>query len=345
MRIGLYLAYWPWFSAEEQLELAKLGDAEGLDSVWIAEAWGQDAVTMMALIAGATERIGIGSAIMQIPARAPAAAAMAAATLDVVSNGRFRLGLGPSGPQVSEGWYGVPFPKPVSRTREYVEIVRKALTREPLTYQGEHYQLPIEGGSGLGKPLKLLAKPVSERIPVYLGAIGPRSVEQVGEIADGWLPFLLSPENPDVLLEPLHRGLEKADRDRSEVDVLAAVPTSVADTREAALDAVRPWVAFYLASMGAKDKNFYVEAADRYGFGDEARACQEAGLAGDKAGAVAAISNELIETTCIAATPDTLGEQLARYEAAGVDGIIAVPSGDRPAVVRALAEHNRAVVA
>jgi F420-dependent oxidoreductase-like protein len=342
MRIGLYLAYWPWFSADEQIALAKLGDEEGLDSVWIAEAWGQDAVTMMALIAGATERIAIGSAIMQIPARAPAATAMAAATLDVVSNGRFRLGLGPSGPQVSEGWYGVPFPKPVERTREYVEIVRKALTREPLTFEGEHYQLPIQGGSGLGKPLKLLAKPVSERIPIYLGAIGPRSVEQVGEIADGWLPFLLSPENPSVLMDPLMRGLEKAGRDRAEVDVLCAVPTSVAETREAALDAVRPWVAFYLASMGAKDKNFYVEAAERYGFGEEARACQEAGLAGDQAGAVAAISNELIDTTCIAATPDTLAERLARYEAAGVDGIIAVPSGDREAVVRALGAANRA---
>ena len=166
-----------------------LADELGLDSVWVAEAWGQDAVSVLGLLAGKTERVALGSGLLQIPARAPAATAMAAATLDVLSGGRFRLGLGVSGPQVSEGWYGVPFARPVSRTREYVEIVRTALARKTLVHEGREYRVPLEGA----KPLKLLAKPVQERIPVYLGAVGPKAVEQVGEIADGWLPFMLEP--------------------------------------------------------------------------------------------------------------------------------------------------------
>ena len=164
MRIGLFLAYWPWFSLEEQVDLAILGDELGLDSVWISEAWGQDAVSVLGLLAGRTERIALGSGLMQIPARQPAATAMAAASLDVISGGRFRLGLGVSGPQVSEGWYGVPFARPLTRTREYVEIVRRALAREPLEHYGEAFTLPLDeahGGGGLGKPLKLLATPVS----------------------------------------------------------------------------------------------------------------------------------------------------------------------------------------
>src|SRR3954469_26050336 len=202
VRIGLYLAYWPWFSFEEQVALAKLGDREGLDSVWVAEAWGSDVVSVLGHLSAVTERIGLASGLMQIPARSPAMTAMTAATLDVLSGGRFRLGLGVSGPQVSEGWHGVPFARPVARTREYVEIVRRALAREgPLEYEGEEYRLPVEG-TELGKPLKLLAKPVQERIPICLGAIGPRSVEQTARIADGWLPFMFSPEHADELLEP-----------------------------------------------------------------------------------------------------------------------------------------------
>src|SRR3954449_5328397 len=198
MRAGLFLAYWPWFSPEEQVELAVLADQLGLDSVWISEAWGQDAVSVLGLLTGRTERVALGSGLLQIPARQPAATAMAAATLDVLSGGRFRLGLGVSGPQVSEGWYGVPFARPVGRMREYVEIVRQALAREPLSYAGKEYQVPLEGA----KPLKLLAKPVQQRIPVYLGAVGPKAVEQVGEIADGWLPFMLDPDHAGTLLEP-----------------------------------------------------------------------------------------------------------------------------------------------
>src|SRR4051794_11299808 len=175
MRAGLFLAYWPWFAPDEQVALAVMADELGLDSVWISEAWGQDAVSVLGLLAGKTERVALGSGLLQVPARQPAATAMAAATLDVLSDGRFRLGLGVSGPQVSEGWYGVPFARPLRRTREYLEIVRAILARgAPLEYGGGEWRLPLEGG--LGKPLKLLAKPVQERIPIYLGAIAPRSV-------------------------------------------------------------------------------------------------------------------------------------------------------------------------
>jgi F420-dependent oxidoreductase-like protein len=340
MRIGLFTAYWPWFTLEEQIDLAVLGDELGLDSIWISEAWGQDAVSVMALLAAKTERIGIGSAIMQIPARQPAATAMAAATLDVISNGRFRLGLGVSGPQVSEGWYGVPFRKPLARTREYVEIVRRALDRQPLEYSGEHWTLPLDaehGGSGLGKPLKLLAKPVQERIPVYLGAIGPKSIEQVGEIADGWLPFMLNPAAPESLLGPLQAGLERAGRPREAIDVAACTVASVHSDIAEARNLARPWITFYLGAMGARDKNFYVEACERYGFGGPARECQEKFLAGDKVGAAMALSDDLLDALAICATPETLDDRIAAFDTAGVDTLVCVPVGDKAAVVRALA--------
>jgi F420-dependent oxidoreductase-like protein len=340
MRIGLFLAYWPWFSPEEQVELAILGDELGLDSVWISEAWGQDAVSVLGLLAARTERIALGSGLLQIPARAPTATAMAAATLDVLSGGRFRLGLGVSGPQVSEGWYGVSFAKPLARTREYVEIVRRALAREPLRHEGEAFTLPLDeahGGSGLGKPLKLLAKPVSQRIPIYLGAIGPRALEQTGEIADGWLPFMFNPAHPDVMLDAVARGAERAGRSlHVDVDVSPVVPIAVDADPGAARAMGKPWLAFYLGAMGAKTKNFYVDLAERYGFGASARACQEAALAGDRAGAVAAITDELIDASAICCTPEELPVRLAAYAAAGADSLIAVPTGDKAAVVRAL---------
>ena len=209
MRAGIFLAYWPWFSPPEQLELAALADELALDSVWVSEAWGQDAVSVVGLLAGRTERIALASGLLQIPARQPTATAMAAVTLDVLSGGRFRLRRGVSGPQVSEGWYGVPFGRPVSRTREYVEIVRAALARRaPLVHEGREYAIPLppERGTGPGKPLKLLAKPVQRPIHVYLGAVGPRAVELTDEVADGRLPFMVDPRQADVLFEPLDRG-------------------------------------------------------------------------------------------------------------------------------------------
>lgn len=332
MRAGLFLAYWPWFSPEEQVSLAQLGDELGLDSVWISEAWGQDAVSVLGLLTGKTERIGLGSGLMQIPARKPTATAMAAATLDVLSHGRFRLGLGLSGPQVSEGWYGEPFVRPLARTREYVDVVRRALAREPV-------QLEAEGGMGLGKPLKLLAKPVQDPVPIYLGAIGPKAVEQTGELADGWLPFMFNPAAPEVLMDGLRAGVEKAGRSLADIDIAPVVPLAVEADEAAARDAVRPWLAFYLGAMGAKEKNFYVDLAARYGHGDAARECQERFLAGDRMGAAAALTDDLVDAGAIAATPDTLAEHVAAYERAGANTLVAVPAGeDRASVVRALAE-------
>jgi F420-dependent oxidoreductase-like protein len=337
MRAGIFLAYWPWFSPEEQVELAVLADGLGLDSVWISEAWGQDAVSVLGLLAGRTERIALGSGLFQIPARRPAATAMAAATLDVISGGRFRLGLGVSGPQVSEGWYGVPFARPVTRTREYVEIVRQVLAGETLEYQGSEYTLPLPGGQG--RPLKLLAKPVQERIPIYLGSVGPKAVEQTGEIADGWLPFMVDPEHADMLFEPLDRGLARAGRSRSDIDVAAAVALAIDDDVAAARDAVRPWLAFYLGAMGSREKNFYVELAERAGHGPAARACQDAMLSGHRDAAAAALSDELVDAMSLATTPAALDDRLAALEACGVNTLVAVPlSSDRARLVRTLAE-------
>jgi F420-dependent oxidoreductase-like protein len=248
VRIGLFVAYWPWFSPEEQVALARQADSAGLDSVWVAEAWGQDAVSVLGHLSAVTERVALGSGLMQIPGRTPAMTAMTAATLDVLSGGRFRLGLGVSGPQVSEGWHGVPFTRPLARTREYVEIVRAALAREgPLEYEGEEFQLPVNGGSGLGKPLKLLARPVQERIPIYLGSMGPKAIEQTARIADGWLPSMFSPERAAELLKPF---------EGTDVDISPVVMLCVDEDIDRARDLARPWLTVYLGGMGAKGKNF-----------------------------------------------------------------------------------------
>jgi F420-dependent oxidoreductase-like protein len=336
VRVGLYLAYWPWFSAQEQVELAPLADEQGLDSVWVAEAWGQDAVSVLGHLSAVTERIGLGSGLLQIPARTPAMTAMTAATLDVLSGGRFRLGLGVSGPQVSEGWHGVRFARPLARTREYVEIVRAALAREgPLEYRGEEFQLPL-AGSELGRPLKLLAKPVQERIPIYLGAIGPKAVEQAARIADGWLPFMFSPERAEELLAPF-RG--------TEVDIAPVVMVCVDDDRERARDLARPWLALYMGAMGAKEKNFYVETADRFGHGESARRVQELFQSGDREGAAKALSDDLIEGSAICCRPAELDERLAEYERAGATTLLAMPFGDRRQIVQALASAARGAAA
>ena len=311
--------------------------------MWISEAWGQDAVSVLGLLAGKTERVALGSGLMQIPARQPAATAMAAATLDVLTGGRFRLGLGVSGPQVSEGWYGVPFARPLRRTREYVEIVRKVLAREaPLEHAGEEWTLPLP--DGLGKPLSCWPSRC-RRIPIYLGAIGPKAVEQVGEIADGWLPFLLNPREPEFLLDPLRAGVERAGRSLEDIDIAPVVPVSIHEDIEEARNLARPWLAFYLGAMGAKEKNFYVDVAAEYGHGDSARAVQERFLEGDRMGAAAAVTPELIDAACIATTPAGLDDKLAAYEAAGVNTLVAVPGGDRAATVRLLAESARERVA
>jgi len=324
MRVGVFLGYWPWFTPAEQIELAQLADARGLDSVWVAEAWGQDAVSVLGLLAGKTSRIGLGSGLMQIPARKPTATAMAAASLDVISEGRFRLGLGLSGPQVSEGWYGVPFGQGLRRTREYVDVVRRALARERI-------EAPMEAGgvvTGLGKPLKLLTKPAQDRLPIYLGATGPKSIALTAEIADGWLPFVIEKSMLGEIDPP---------RDRP-FDIAAAVPVAVGEDLAAARDAVRPWLAFYFGAMGAPQKNFYVELAERHGHGDAARTAQARWLERDLPGAAAALTDELVDAAALACRPGDLRARLDEYAQAGATTLIALPCGDRPAVVEALAD-------
>ena len=280
MRIGLYLAYWPWFSPGEQVELARQADRAGLDSVWVAEAWGQDVVSVLGHLSAVTERIDLGSGLMQIPARTPAMTAMTAATLDTLSGGRFRLGLGLSGPQVSEGWHGVPFARPLARTREYVEIVRRILARDGVVeYDGGEFRLPVDP-EGLGKPLKLMIHPPREQIPIYLGAIGPKAIEQAAEIADGWMPFMFTPDTAAELLRPF---------EGTSVDVAPVVMACVDDDPERARDLARPWLAVYLGGMGARGKNFYVETAERFGQGERAREVQRLFLAGERAAAAAAL--------------------------------------------------------
>ena len=339
MKIHLSVAYWPWYSFEEQVELAVAADQAGLEGVWVSEAWGQDVVSVLAILADRTERIGIGSALMQIPARQPTAAAMAAATIDVISGGRMRLGLGLSGPQVSEGWYGVPFERQLGRIREYVEIVRMAWAREPVVHDGRNFQLPSEGGMGLGKPLKLMAKPVQERVPIYVGAIGPQSVELVGEIGDGWIPAFYDPDDGAGLLERLDAGLAKSGRDRSAIDIAPTVPVAVEDDVDEARNALRPIIAFYLGGLGAKDKNFYVDLLAANGLADEAHEAQDKFLAGDRIGAAMGLSPEVIDMCGVACTPAELPERMGRFEAAGAGSVIAIPFGsDRKALVQHLVD-------
>jgi F420-dependent oxidoreductase-like protein len=336
MRLGVFVAYWPWFSYDEQVALAKRADRLGFDSVWVAEGYGQEAVAILGALSAVTERIRLGSGILQIPARQPAAAATAAATLDRISGGRLILGLGLSGPQVTEGWYGAPFTAPLRRTREYVEIVRKACSGDRLTYAGREWTIPLVGSTA--RPLKMLGGgPVQERIPIFLGVGGQKTVEQCGEIADGWFPFLFSPEHAEMLTDPLLRGLANAGRDRSTMTVAAAVPTALHDDLDTAQDLVRPMVALYLGGMGPRDKNFYSDLAVRYGHGASARECQDRFLAGDRRGAEAALTPELIDLVAIAATPATLEKNVTRYADAGVDTLVVVPFGDRPALLDALA--------
>jgi F420-dependent oxidoreductase-like protein len=338
VKIHLSVAYWPWYSFEDQVALAKTADEAGLEGVWVSEAWGQDVVSVMAVLADRTERIGIGSALMQIPARQPTAAAMAAATIDVISGGRMRLGLGVSGPQVSEGWYGVPFQRQLGRIREYVEIVRQAWAREPVVHDGRNFQIPTAAGMGLGKPLRLMAKPPQEKLPIYVGAIGPKSVELVGEIADGWIPAFFDPGDGAGLLAALERGLEKAGRDRSEIDIAPTVPVAVEDDVEEARNALRPIIAFYLGGMGAKDKNFYVDLLAANGLADEAHEVQDRFLSGDRIGAAMALTPEVIDMCGVACTPDELGERIGRFADAGADSVIAIPFGsDREATINRLA--------
>ncbi|NUT98726.1 MAG: LLM class F420-dependent oxidoreductase [Saccharothrix sp.] len=323
MRLGLNLGYWGAGNDSANLELAKEADRLGWSVVWAAEAYGSDVATVLAWVAAQTERIDIGSAIFQIPARTPAMTAMTAATLDTLSGGRFRLGLGVSGPQVSEGWHGVRFDKPLGRTREYVDIVNAALRREKLRYDGEHYQLPLPGGPG--KALTLTVHPVREHIPVYLASVGPKNLELTGEIADGWLGVFFSPEHSAGSLEAIRRGREKAGKTMDGFDVVPTVPLVVGEDWRACADTVRPYAALYVGGMGSREKNFYNALAVRMGFADQAAEVQEKYLARDYQGAMSALPVEFLDSTSLLGTRERIAERMKVYAEAGVTTLTLSP--------------------
>src|SRR6476661_9439817 len=343
MRLGLHIGYWGLgLTADEQLKLVREAESLGFDSVWSAEAYGSDAATVLAWIAGQTETIKLGSAIFQMPGRSPAMTAMTAVTLDQLSNGRMLLGIGSSGPQVAEGWHGQPFAKQLQRTREYVDIVRMALARERVEYKGDSYELPIPNGPG--KPLKLMIPPVQSKIPIYIAAIGPKNTALTGEIADGWIPTFFSPEYMHESKKLLEEGAAKRDGGKlpDDFDIAPMVSIAVDDDIDRARDAVRPLLALYVGGMGSRDKNFYNQLVSRYGFEDAAKEVQDLYLDGKKDEAAAALPAELIDRTSLVGPKERVKERLEVYREAGVGTLVATPTvfdpEGRKRMIREIAE-------
>src|SRR5215469_11916894 len=322
MRLGLNLGYWsgqPLDAAPLVLEAERLG----FDSVWTAEAYGSDGLTPLAWLGALTTHIRLGSAILQIPARTPAMAAMSAATLDLLSKGRVLLGVGVSGPQVVEGWHGQPYGRPLARTREYVEILRRIWARkEPLNYQGQEYQIPIIGGTGLGKPLKLTIHPYRPRIPIYLAAIGPKNIELAGEIADGWLPIFYSPARENQLLPDLDRGLARRDAAAEPFDIAPTVHVVVGDDIGACRDMLKPMLALYIGGMGARGKNFYNDLACRYGYETAAKEIQDLYLDGKKQSAAQAVPDELVDEVALCGPRERIAELVKSWQKSHVTTLI-----------------------
>lgn len=338
MKLGWNLGYWssgpPAGVPELLAELERLG----YDSFWTAEAYGSDVVTPLAWWGSRTTRLRLGTAIMQLSARTPAAAAMAALTLDHLSGGRFVLGLGVSGPQVVEGWYGRPFAAPLARTREYVAIVRDVLARHaPVTSGGAHYPLPLPGGTGLGKPLKSSVRPLRADLPILLAAEGPKNVALAAEIGDGWLPFLFSPHDEQRYRAALDEGFARpgARRAVADFEVVATVPVSIADDIETAAAPVRQLLALYLGGMGARDHNFHHDVAVRMGFEAAADRIQQLYLAGRKQEAAQAVPLRLVEQLALVGPVAKVRDDLAAWEASMVTTMLVQGP---PAVLRTMAE-------
>jgi F420-dependent oxidoreductase-like protein len=337
VRLGLQLGYEDPVGAGA---LAEEADRLGFHSVWSSEAYGADAVTPLAWLAGRTTTVMLGTGIMQMPARTPAATASTIATLDLLSGGRALLGLGTSGPQVAEGWHGQPFGKPLGRTREYVEIVRAALRREaPLEHHGPHYDIPYtgEGATGLGKPLKLIIRPTRPDIPVYLAAIGPRNVALTAEIADGWLPIFFSPERfAETHLPSLEEGFAARGGRPGGWDLAPLVPVVLLDDVAIARDVLRPLVALYVGGMGARGQNFYNRLACRYGFEAEAAAVQDAYLDGRREDAAAAVPDALIDEVALVGDRARIADRLAAWRECGATTLIL--QARQPEALQLLAE-------
>jgi F420-dependent oxidoreductase-like protein len=341
MNLGVNIGYWGLgMGAQDQLQVVQEAERLGYDSVWAAEAYGSDAATVLAWLAAGTTRIKLGSGIFQMPGRSAAMTAMTAATLDQLSGGRMLLGIGTSGPQVAEGWHGQRFGSQLQRTREYIEVVRKALRRERLEYHGETLELPLPDGPG--RALKLMIAPVQERIPIYLAAIGPKNTALAGEIADGWIPTFFSPEHVGALRELLGEGAARSSRSLDDFDIAPTVQVYVSEDREFARDLMRPLLALYIGGMGSRRQNFYNQLVQRYGFEAAATEIQDLYLDGKKLEAAAAIPGRLIDAVSLCGPPAVVRERLAAFRDAGVGtmvvGPVAVTAEDRIAQLRIVAE-------
>jgi F420-dependent oxidoreductase-like protein len=316
VKLGLSMGYVVGAAVHDYVALAQEADRLGFSIAWAAEAYGSDSPTVTSWVAAKTERIDIGTAVMQIPARTPAMTAMTAATLDLLSQGRFRLGLGVSGPQVSEGWHGVRFDKPLARTREYIAIVKQAMARETLSYDGEFFTLPLPDGPG--KALKLTVHPLRSQIPIYLAAVGPKNLELCGEIADGWLAIFFSPEHAHASTGHLDHGLQKSGRSRDGFDIAATVPVVFGGDLEAAAAPIRGYAALYVGGMGSRTQNFYNQLACRMGFEAEAKQVQDLFLDKQHRAAMAALPFDLIDQTSLIGPPGRVAERMHAFADAGV---------------------------
>ncbi len=343
MRLGMMLNYAGGF-AETVVELADYEQA-GLDIVFVPEAYSYDAVSQLGYIAAKTERLQIASGILQLYSRTPALTAMTAAGLDYVSGGRFTLGLGASGPQVIEGWHGVPYDAPIGRAREIIEICRMVWRRDQLVYHGRYYELPLAGGTGLGKPLKLINHPVRERIPIALAAIGPKNVALAAELAESWMPIFYLPEKAGQVWGPaVAEGGAKRDPSLGPLDVIASAPLAIGDDVTGLRDLSRPQLALYIGGMGARGRNFYNDLTRRFGYEGEAKAIQDAYLDGRKEEAQALVPAELVELTSLIGPESYVRERIAAYQEAGVTTLNVTPiAATHQARVR-LIEQARSLV-
>lgn len=346
MRIGMQLAYSGGFKETAGLvvELEKVG----LDLAVVPEAYSFDAISQLGYLAARTSTIQLATGVVPIYTRTPALLAMTAAGLDYVSDGRFTLGLGTSGPQVVEGFHGVPFDAPLGRTREVVEICRKVWRRERLQYNGRHYHLPLppDRGTGLGKPLKLINHPVREHIPIFIAALGPKNVQLTAEIADGWQPVFVDPERIDsVWGDALRAGRAKRDPALGPLDVMGTPPLAIGDDVEDRIAWVKPMLALYLGGMGARDKNFYHNLATRYGFGAEADRIQELYLAGRKEEAAAAVPDDLVRSVSLIGPAGLVAERVAMFAEAGVTTLLVTPLATDTAEAVRFIEQLRTMVA
>jgi len=315
MQLGFYMGYaQPGTSPLELLELAREAEALGYESAWAAEAWGVDAITPLAWLGAQTTTLKLGTAIMQLPGRSPANAAMTAVTLDMLSGGRFLMGLGTSGPQVVEGWHGEKWGRPLVKTREYVEIVRAILRRERLEHHGEHYDIPLQGGTGLGKPLRLMARPLRAEIPIYIAAVGPKAVVQTFEIADGWLPIFWSPEQA--------RSVFPLASVREGFDIAPAVPAVVTDDVESGRNALKEYYSFYVGGMGARGKNFYNDLFARYGYEAEAREIQDLFLGGQQREAATKVPDAFVDEVALVGSVERIRDRLAAWRESGATTLL-----------------------